>query len=86
LVHKVGILLLAVWGNGEVVGDVASVGDMALVKVLPHSASAPAGDREEDDDMIWSSRSSLIGRKKERDRITTDDLPDIEILVSSVAE
>uniref|UniRef100_A0A0A9FSL5 Uncharacterized protein n=1 Tax=Arundo donax TaxID=35708 RepID=A0A0A9FSL5_ARUDO len=36
LLHKVGIFLLPVWGNIDVVGDISSTGDMALVKVLPH--------------------------------------------------
>lgn len=36
LLYKVGILLLPMWSDGEVVGNISSTGDMALVKVLPH--------------------------------------------------
>lgn len=39
LFHKLGILLLPMRSDGEVVGNIPSTGDMALVKILPHPAS-----------------------------------------------
>lgn len=36
LVDEVRVLLLAMGSHGEVVGDVAGAGDVALVEVLPH--------------------------------------------------